>query len=292
MFKFLFYNFYLFFYDLLNLVKNFSNKRNFIIILPRFISALIKKIIIFDKSKKIFFIQNIRDNYDLLTVYEVFFDEHYNLKNLKNWNVINDYYNNIKKNNKKALIVDCGSNIGSSSSYFSRIFFEAFVVSIEPEINNFLMIKNNFCSSNSVLINKAISCDSLNYFLNISEDARGHFINVSELQDRNIKTNSLFKEKKKVETIAINEILNNYENNCIPFLIKIDIEGFEQNLFYKNFEWMKDFLIIIIEIHDWMIPNKSISSNFIKALNEINKEEQNKRDLIISGENLISIRRM
>ena len=60
----------------------------------------------------------------------------------------------------------------------------------------------------------------------------------------------------------------------------------------RHFEWMKDFLIIIIEIHDWMIPNKSISSNFIKALNEINKEEQNKRDLIISGENLISIRRM
>jgi hypothetical protein len=292
MFKFLFYNFYLFFYDLLKIVKNFSNKRNFIIILPRFISTLIKKIIIFDKSKKIFFIQNIRDNYDLLTVYEVFFDEHYNLKNLKNWNVINDYYNNIKKNNKKALIIDCGSNIGSSSSYFSRIFFEAFVVSIEPEINNFLMIKNNFCSSNSVLINKAISCDGQNYFLNISEDPRGHFINISESQDKNIKTNSLFKEGGKVETIAVNEILNNYKNNCIPFLIKIDIEGFEQNLFYKNFEWMNDFLIIIIEVHDWMIPNKSISSNFIKALNEINKDEQNKRDLIISGENLISIRRM
>jgi hypothetical protein len=41
-----------------------------------------------------------------------------------------------------------------------------------------------------------------------------------------------------------------------------------------------------------MIPNKSISSNFIKALNEVNKDEKNKRDIIISGENLISIRRM
>jgi FkbM family methyltransferase len=292
MFKFFFHNFYLFFYDLLNLVKNFGKKRNFIIILPRCISILIKKIIIFDKKKKIFFIQSIRDNYDLLTVYEVFFDEHYNLKNLKNWNIVNSYYDKIKKTNKKPLIVDCGSNIGSSSNYFSRIFFGAFVVSIEPEINNFLMMKKNFCSSNSVLINKAISCDNLNYSLNISADPRGHFINISDLQDKNIKINSLFKEGGNVETITVNEILNNYKNDCIPFLIKIDIEGFEQNLFYKNFEWMKDFLIIIIEIHDWMIPNKSISSNFIKALNEVNKDEKNKRDIIISGENLICIRRM
>lgn len=292
MFKFFFYNFYLFFYDLLNLVKNFSKKRNFIIILPRFISILIKKVIIFEKNKKIFFIQKIRDNYDLLTVYEVFFDEYYNLKNLKNWNVINDCFNKIKKNNQKALIVDCGSNIGSSSNYFSRIFFGSFVISIEPEINNFLMIKNNFFSSNSVLINKAISSDSLNYSLNISEDPRGHFINTSETQDKNVKINSLFNDGRKVETITVNEILNNYKNDCIPFLIKIDIEGFEQNLFYKNYEWMRDFLIIIIEVHDWMFPNKSISSNFIKALNEVNKDEKNKRDLIISGENLILIRRL
>ena len=291
MFKYIFYNFYLFFYDLLNLVKNFSKKRNFIIILPRFISILIKKIIIFDKNKKIFFIQNIRDNYDLLTVYEVFFDEHYNLKNLKNWNVISSYYNDIIKNNKKALIVDCGSNIGSSSNYFSRIFFGSFVVSIEPEINNFLMIAKNFCSQNSVAINKAISCDNRNYILNISEDSRGHFINISDLQEENTKINSLF-ESEKVEAITVKDILNNYRNDCIPFLIKIDIEGFEQNLFYKNFEWMNDFLIIIIEIHDWMIPNKSISGNLIKALDEICKNEQNKRDLIISGENLISVRRM
>jgi hypothetical protein len=53
---------------------------------------------------------------------------------------------------------------------------------------------------------------------------------------------------------------------------------------------MKNFLIIIIEIHDWMIPGKSISSNFIKALEKISNDENNKRDLIISGENLISIR--
>ena len=51
---------------------------------------------------------------------------------------------------------------------------------------------------------------------------------------------------------------------------------------------MDNFKIIIIEIHDWMIPTKAISNNLIKSLAIISKK--NKRDLIIQGENLISIR--
>jgi FkbM family methyltransferase len=148
------------------------------------------------------------------------------------------------------------------------------------------MIKKNFNSMNSVLINKAISCDDKNYFLNILDDSRAHFINdyAGDLKDNYLE------KKVEIKSITVEDILIEYKNNCTPFLIKIDIEGFEKNLFSKNFEWMKNFLIIIIEIHDWMIPGKSISSNFIKALEKISNDENNKRDLIISGENLISIR--
>ena len=95
------------------------------------------------------------------------------------------------------------------------------------------------------------------------------------------------KNKNKNKTITVNHLLKNYKK-MNPFIIKIDIEGFEENLFKKNIEWMSKFKIIIIEIHDWMIPSKSISGNFINALAKISKK--NKRDLIIQGENLISIR--
>ena len=49
------------------------------------------------------------------------------------------------------------------------------------------------------------------------------------------------------------------------------------------------FDVIIIEIHDWMIPSQSNSSNLVLALSESIKRGI-KRDLIISGENLISIK--
>ena len=71
-------------------------------------------------------------------------------------------------------------------------------------------------------------------------------------------------------------------------MIKIDIEGHESDLFKKNTEWFDKFKVIIIEIHDWMLPGKSISRNYFNTLSEAMKK--NNRDVIIRGENLISIK--
>ena len=49
-------------------------------------------------------------------------------------------------------------------------------------------------------------------------------------------------------------------------LIKIDIEGFEENLFSKNFEWI-DEKIIIIELHDWILKKKRIHLTFFLCNN-------------------------
>ena len=57
-------------------------------------------------------------------------------------------------------------------------------------------------------------------------------------------------------TLIINEIIQNNEKTTIPFLIKFDIEGFGKDVFINNLEWLKKFKIIIIEIHDWMLPEK------------------------------------
>jgi hypothetical protein len=51
--------------------------------------------------------------------------------------------------------------------------------------------------------------------------------------------------------ISVNQILKEYKKeNEITFIIKIDKEGFENELFSKNIEWIDIFSIIIIELHD------------------------------------------
>ena len=69
-----------------------------------------------------------------------------------------------------------------------------------------------------------------------------------------------------------------------PFLIKIDIEGGEHNLFSENIDWIDKFKLIIIEPHDWMYPKKNLFNNFLKRISTL------KRDFVILNENIISIR--
>jgi hypothetical protein len=68
------------------------------------------------------------------------------------------------------------------------------------------------------------------------------------------------------------------------FIVKIDIEGFEDDLFRTNLGWIDETTSIIVEPHDWMLPGKGTSINFRRALAERGFE------LLVSGENLIYVR--
>lgn len=83
-----------------------------------------------------------------------------------------------------------------------------------------------------------------------------------------------------IESFTVNEILDSTKMN--PFLVKIDIEGFEDDLFENNTEWIDLFNIIVIELHDWLLLDKTTSNNFLK---EISKR---KRRFIYENENIFS----
>ena len=60
-----------------------------------------------------------------------------------------------------------------------------------------------------------------------------------------------------VTGISMNTLVNKYAIERIDVL-KIDIEGSEQALFLKNFEqWLPRVRMIIIELHDWLMPGSS-----------------------------------
>jgi len=268
---------YYFFYDLFSIIRNCNTDHNFIIITPRILSLIIKKVFIYDKVNKEILTQYVRDKYDILTVYEIFSIESYNLKKFKIWKDISRKYQKYQDAKLIPLILDCGSNIGSSTEYFQRIFKGSYATLIEPEEKNFNFANKNLSNKNNKLLNLVISNEEKDYFFEQDfKDSRAARVTGSQ--------------GTKIKSITINKILDDFPNNKYqPFLIKIDIEGFEAQLFSENYQWMNKFNIIIIEIHDWMLPGVANSHNFINALNQITNKD-NKRDLIISGENLISIK--
>ena len=246
-------------------LKYLIRKRNF------FFFSFFKFILILDRKLRLK-IFKVRNFFDYITVREIFVLECYKFENLINYDEILNYYNQIFKKKKIPLIIDCGANIGASSFYFYNKFNNSKIISLEPDDSNFKYLNKNINYKNIDKIEKAISSDSKNFeIIRNTEDPRAYSVSSNQ--------------EGSIESTTVNNILNIYsENEYEPFIIKIDIEGSEQELFSQNIEWLDKFKIILIEPHDWMYPKKNTFHNFIKNISIY------KRDFIILNENILSIR--
>ena len=89
----------------------------------------------------------------------------------------------------------------------------------------------------------------------------------------------------KKNTMTVKDVIKDFSSKKYsPFLIKIDIEGGEENLFNNNTEWINNFEVIIIELHDQDFPEKTVSKNFFKSQIFYN------RKFFILNENILSIK--
>jgi len=258
-------NFFLFLYFFF---RNLFIKRfKYIRLTPNYFG----KIYYYDKIKKKVFQIFCQGKIDSNTANEIFTNHCYDLSFLKRFHELKKKYHSIIKNGYTPLIIDCGSNIGLSTRYFAELFEEAKIISIEPDLQNFNLLKKN-CKeyNNIVFLNSAIGSEKGFVEIINSDESNNSFIT-------NISNNS-----KSIKLLPINEILNQHPS-CLPFIVKIDIEGFENNLFEKNTEWVCKTLLIIIEPHDWLFSKKNSFKNFLKV---ISKED---RDFVIKGENVYSI---
>jgi len=222
------------------------------------------------RNQKIYFRKNgffelkIRNFIDYNTLLNIFYFEEFSIKHLRRWAEIKK----LAATNK--LIIDCGGNIGLASVYFSKVFYDSNVICVEPSRENISLAEKNYHGD---LINGAISnSDGIVY-----QDKKNNHNNTA-FQITNEKNNY-----NPIKSYSINFIIEKYKN-LNPFIIKIDIEGYEKFLFQDSCEWMDKFFIIIIELHDWMLPNNGNSNSFIKQL------AVRDFDIIVSRENIICIR--
>jgi len=69
-----------------------------------------------------------------------------------------------------------------------------------------------------------------------------------------------------------------------PFIAKIDIEGGEADLFTPPTDWVDQFPLMIVELHDWLMPGQGTSRTFLQCV------AGRDRDFVHIGENVFSIR--
>jgi FkbM family methyltransferase len=87
-----------------------------------------------------------------------------------------------------------------------------------------------------------------------------------------------------VAVVTVQDVLQEQDSRTELFLVKVDIEGFESDLFQENTEWVDHAAAVIVEPHDWMDPQRT-SGTFQRVFGELNF------DLLVSGENLVYVRR-
>jgi FkbM family methyltransferase len=208
--------------------------------------------------------------YDWATIHEVFVRGEYDIRTFKTGA---DAFQKGRSLGDRALILDLGCNVGVSMAFFASQFMEARVIGVEPSEANVRLARSNTRSVNAEVLHAAIANESGE--IEVFDTGLGN----NAFRTFGAPGTAL----SAVKAVTVDEILTQNSDH-VPFLVKIDIEGFEQNLFANNVEWLDRFDVLVIETHDWMLPNQAISSNLLKALGGRN------RDLVFKGENLFSFR--
>jgi FkbM family methyltransferase len=211
---------------------------------------------------------------DIISIIQVFIAEFYDLKQLDARYVdIVKNYDEIIQSGKKPLIIDCGANIGLTSLYISMHFPLAKIVAIEPDKTNCDFANVNTAGKNIDVLRAAVG----------GRSGKCNIID-SSVNSNSFKVEENIFNTDQIDMLTIKDIINKYDNDHTPFIVKIDIEGFEKDLFKSSTDWVSLFQLLIIELHDWMLPKEANSANFLKVIAREN------RDFIFHNENIFSIR--
>ena len=165
------------------------------------------------------------------------------------------------------LIVDAGANIGTSCVYFSTKYPQSLVMAIEPEKNNCNLLRLN-CQGRRIDVHEAALGNKPGKLFLKDPGMSSWGFRVGEQGDY------------AVDVITVEQLLESAPPEALPFILKIDIEGGEQSLFDAECPWLDEFPLVVIELHDWMLPGSGSSNNFFRKLSRHNF------DVLHKGENL------
>jgi len=175
----------------------------------------------------------------------------------------------------RPLIVDAGANIGASPLYFLANLPNARVVAIEPDLANFELLLKNVQGLDVEAIRAALSAGMGR--ARVLDPGRGHWAyRTQPITDDDVSPDS-------VPRVTVNSIYCSHRCGFFPFLVKVDIEGAEKELFSGNTEWVARTPLIIVELHDWMLPKKGTSRSFLQCVANLD------RDFITIGNDVFSI---
>ncbi|KQN21262.1 hypothetical protein ASE86_14965 [Sphingomonas sp. Leaf33] len=213
-----------------------------------------------------------RQDTDLLAIRQVLVDREYDLAGLAQMDRLRAIYAAHLARGRRPVIIDAGANIGAASLWFASVFPDAAIVAVEPEPANAAIARLNLAAlPHARLVEAAIGAAPGTVGLRTVEN-----------QGWAARTHRDTGGEGGIAVVTVPDLVAAVPQGR-PFIVKVDIEGFESDLFDRNIAWVEQAAAIIVEPHDWMLPGAGTSQALQAAL--FGKG----REVLISGENLIVI---
>ncbi|MBV5309188.1 FkbM family methyltransferase [Chromatium okenii] len=235
-------------------------------------SDVIKKYFVPGYSKPVHLRKTISDH---SIFWQCIVQRQYDFSRFSQSNQLMNTYHEMVKQGITPLIIDCGGNIGLSSLYFANLFPEAKIYVVEPDEDNFKMIKRNTVSFSDRIIPLKGGVWNKSGWLKIINPESGSAAFRVDFVDEN--------SGNAIRAYTIEDICT---LACVhsPLIVKIDIEGAQISLFKEHIEWVSRSHLIMLELDDWLMPWKGTSRPFFRAMN------QYPFDYLISGETIFCFR--
>ena len=211
---------------------------------------------------------------DWMTFDQIFIEEDYDLRRLTRIDELKKIYRAIVSSGKAPLIVDLGANIGLSAIYFKLVWPEAIVLAVEPDRENVELLHLNVGRIDGIQVLEAAAASCPGRLRIKDPEAGKNAVQVVGIDEG---------AGDEVDCVTLPDLFERMSDRCVPFIVKIDIEGGEKDLFAANFEWIDDVPLMVVELHDWLFPRARTSRNFLAAIANKN------RDFVYIDENIFSI---
>jgi FkbM family methyltransferase len=193
--------------------------------------------------------QNIRSDNEIISA--IFLQEMFSIQQWQQRNALDQYFNEKCSGGLKPVLIDAGGNIGAASLYFNKIYKGLKTILIEPDQENAQLSERNLKGLDVTIIEGALGKEDGVLYIN-DIDFGPIAYRVGETGNKAVRSHSLA------------SVLSDLNSTEFPFILKIDIEGGEKLLFSEDTPWLDRFPLIIIELHDWMLPFTNVSKNFYR----------------------------
>jgi FkbM family methyltransferase len=201
----------------------------------------------------------------------VFVQKEYDISHLRQYERISRTYKNILAAGRLPIIIDAGANVGAASIWFSMRFPAARVLALEPDPGNASMCRANTQKFTNVKVVEA------------AIGSQPGLVSLSNPLNEAWTFQTIRGDRGHIVVRTVPDLVHGEGESAQLFIVKIDIEGFEKDLFEANTEWVQDTAAIFVEPHDWLFPEEGTSLNLQRILS------RERFEIVIRGENLVFV---